>query len=345
MLRRDRFRALAGAAILLTLAVGLAACGGDDDAPPQTASPSAATTTTATASPSAAVTERSPAAETAPVLPATATDKDGKAVKVSDVSRIVVLNGDIAEVVYALGLGGNVVGLDTSATYPPEAAANQNIGYQRSLSAVVILSLNPSVLIGNEVAGPAAVIEQIRGAGVPVVIFKDITTLTGASDKITGVAAALGVPNRGKALVQTMSGEISAATTLAKTAKTEPVVAFLYLRGATTQMLMGAGSRADVLIAAANGVDAGVEAGVKGSVPITPEALVAAQPDVILVLSAGLQSVGGVDGLLQIPGVAQTPAGKNRAIVDLDDQYLLGLGPRTGQALMDLTKLIHPELK
>ena len=194
-------------------------------------------------------------------------------------------------------------------------------------------------------AGPAAVIEQIRGAGVPVVIFKDITTLTGASDKINSVANALGVPNRGKALVQTMSGEISAATTLAKTAKTEPVVAFLYLRGATTQMLMGAGSRADVLIAAANGVDAGVEAGVKGSVPITPEALVAAQPDVILVLSAGLQSVGGVDGLLQIPGVAQTPAGKNRAIVDMDDQYLLGMGPRTGQALMELTKLIHPELK
>ena len=108
MLRLDRFRALAGAAILLTLAVGAGGVRGRRRCATADGVPSAAAT--ATASPSAAVTEPAPAAETAPVLPATATDKDGKAVKVSDVSRIVVLNGDIAEVVYALGLGGNVVG-------------------------------------------------------------------------------------------------------------------------------------------------------------------------------------------------------------------------------------------
>jgi iron complex transport system substrate-binding protein len=84
---------------------------------------------------------------------------------------------------------------------------------------------------------------------------------------------------------------------------------------------------------------------VQGYKPLTPEALVTAQPDVLLLLTAGLDSVGGVDGLLSLPGVGQTPAGKNRRVLHYDDQYLLGIGPRVGQALMDLVKGLHPELK
>ena len=327
-------------ATVLLFALTAAACGGDDDdggdaIPSPTAVP-------ATATPAASPTI---AAEAAPVLPASVTDKDGKTVQVKDVSRIVVLNGDLAEVVYALGLGENVVGLDTSATYPPEAKAKQNIGYQRTLSAEGILSLNPTVIIGSDTAGPPAVIEQIKAAGVTTVLFKSPATVEAIPEKITNVAKALGVPNRGAALAKKTQDEFTAAVTLGKTAKSQPNVAFLYLRGATTQFIMGKGSGADVMIASANAKDAGVTAGVNGSAPITAEALVAAQPDVILVLTAGLQSVGGIDGVLKIPGVDQTPAGKNRRVVDLDDQYLLGLGPRAGQALMDLVKLLHPELK
>ena len=66
-----------------------------------------------------------------------------------------------------------------------------------------------------------------------------------------------------------------------------------------------------------------------------------AKPDVILLLDGGLQSVGGVDGVLKLPGVAQTPAGAARRIVSLDDQYLLGLGPRGGAALKDLIAKLY----
>jgi iron complex transport system substrate-binding protein len=62
---------------------------------------------------------------------------------------------------------------------------------------------------------------------------------------------------------------------------------------------------------------------------------------VLLLLSAGLASVGGEAGLLKLPGVAQTPAGANKRIVALDDQYLLGLGPRTGAALAELVTELH----
>jgi iron complex transport system substrate-binding protein len=110
-------------------------------------------------------------------------------------------------------------------------------------------------------------------------------------------------------------------------------------------MLGGKDSGADAMIAAAGGIDVGTELGIEGFRQLTSEALVSARPDVILVLTAGLESVGGVEGLLRIPGVAQTPAGRERRIVHYDDLLLLGLGPRTGRALRLLIRGLHPELR
>jgi iron complex transport system substrate-binding protein len=266
-----------------------------------------------------------------PRLPVTVASADGEEVTVEDASRIIPLNGDIAEIVWALGLGDNVVGTDVSATYPEEAQELPKFGYQRELNAEGILSLDPSVVIGTEEAGPPEVIEQIRASGVPVVILEDPPTLEAPEQKIRGVAEALGVPEKGEELATQTREEIDEALELAGETESEPSVMFLYVRGQGTQMIGGRGSTADTLIQAAGGIDAGTEAGIDGYRPLTPEALSAAQPDVLLLLSAGLESVGGEEGLLQIPGIA--------------DLYLLGMGPRTGQALKELTLGLHPELE
>jgi iron complex transport system substrate-binding protein len=280
----------------------------------------------------------------APKLPATITGSDGKQVTVTDVSRIVPLNGDLTEIVYALGLGKNVVGDDFTATYPLEAQKLPKIGLQTMLSAEGILALKPTVIIGNNDAGPSAVLDQIRSAGIPLVILQYPSTLDGVAPKIKQVAQALGVPDRGDALGAHTQTQIDAAEALAKKATSHPRVAFLYLRGTQVQDIGGKDYGSDGLIVAANAIDAGAQAGVTGLQPLTAEALVAANPDVILTLDGALDSVGGVDGLLKLPGVGQTPAGMNKKIIHFDDQYLLGLGPRVGEALMDLVKALHPEL-
>lgn len=137
------------------------------------------------------------AVENAPVVPVTAKDKDGKSVVVKDVSRIVPLNGDVAEVIFALGLTKNVVGVDTSATYPAKAVAGlPKIGYQRTLSAEGILSLRPSVVVGSALAGPQTVIDQLRSAGVPVLLIPDFRGLDAGSRKLRTLGTALGVPKR-----------------------------------------------------------------------------------------------------------------------------------------------------
>ncbi|MCB0881053.1 MAG: ABC transporter substrate-binding protein [Thermoleophilia bacterium] len=285
-----------------------------------------------------------PAPERSPVLPARVVDASGERITVRNASRIVVLNGDVAEVVFALGLGDRVVGTDISATYPAAAARRQRIGYQRTLSAEGILSLRPTVVIGNTTAGPASVIRQIRDAGVTTVILPDDDRVASSWLKIQNVGRALGVPRRAAKLAKATKARVRAAQRRAARSTSRPKVAMLYIRGSRVQLLGGKGSRGDVMIAAARGRDVGVELGIKGTRPITAESLVAAAPEVLLIPQAGLDSVGGINGLLRIPGIAQTPAGRNRRVLAFDDQYLLGLGPRTGPAIRDLSSALHPEL-
>lgn len=67
----------------------------------------------------------------------------------------------------------------------------------------------------------------------------------------------------------------------------------------------------------------------------------ASQPDVILMMSKGLESVGGVDGLVEIPGIRETPAGMDRRVVDLEDGVLLSFGPRTPLVIDVLVERLH----
>jgi iron complex transport system substrate-binding protein len=328
------------ALVLGVLLVSAAACGADNQE-----SASENPTPAVTAARSVPTPAPTAIAAAQPVLPVTVPDRDGRDVTVTDVSRLIVLNGDLTEIVYALGLGENVVAVDTSATYPPEAKKLPSIGYQRTLGAEAILAQRPTLILGTENAGPPAVIEQLRGAGVPVLLMKYQPGLESVAPKIRAVATALGVPARGETLAAQTQHELDAATTLAATVASKPKVAFLNLRGASTQQIWGKGTVADAVLTAAGAQNAGVLAGIDGSKPVTAEALVTAAPDILLVTSTALESVGGIDGLLTVPGVAQTPAGRNRRVLNFEDQYLLGGGPRTGQSLLELVKALHPDLR
>jgi iron complex transport system substrate-binding protein len=118
-------------------------------------------------------------------------------------------------------------------------------------------------------------------------------------------------------------------------------VAFLYLRGTSAIYLLGGkGSGADDLITRAGGVDVGAEAGLPPFTPLTAEALANLNPDVILVMTKGLESVGGVAGLTQLPGVAQTSAGREGRVIAVDDTVLLSFGPRTSALVQLMAKAL-----
>ena len=273
--------------------------------------------------------------ELEPVLPVTITDAVGNTITITSVERIIPLDGSVAEVVFALDLGANVVATDRSATWPPEASELPQIGYQRSLLAEPIAGFTPTVLIGTEIAGPEKTLDDLRRLGYPVVIVPSEATMQGPAEKIRAVAEALGVPNRGEELATQMEKTIVSNTQVFEE-DIRPVVAALYIRGTGTQLVLGRNSATHWLIDAAGGKNVADILDIDQYKIITAESLLRAEPDILLVPSAGLESVGGVDGLLEVGGISQTPAGINRAVLAYDDQLLLGNGPRTGDLLKQL---------
>ncbi|EMK00955.1 hemin ABC transporter substrate-binding protein [Leptospira sp. WS58.C1] len=253
--------------------------------------------------------------------------------------RIVTLNGTVSEIVFALGKGKLVVGNDTSSLYPPEALALPKVGYQRALSAEGILSLKPNLILGLEYAGPPEVIEQLKSAGIKVIIYPGSPGVEPALNNILAIGKDIGAEKEAQKIVQDIRKKHSKIAEKVSKLKSKPKVLFVYHRGTSLAQVSGTETPADEMIRLGGGINA--VNGFKGFKPITPEAVIAAQPDIILIPSRGLESLGGKDGVFSLPGVKDTPAGKKARVVSIDDLVLLGFGPRLGQGIEELFESFH----
>ncbi len=308
-----RSRVLAAAIATAVVAMG---CGGSSES-----TPTAPTSTTATtAAPSGGAVR-------------TFVGADGVESEITDTSRIVTLSGDLTEAVFELGLGDSLVARDVTTAYPPEALELPIVGVGRFLSAEGVLKENPTIVLGDTQTSPLEAIEQIRSAGVPVVIFDVPLDFDALYAKAEAIGDALGVPAEGRRLAETLESVVSGVMATATPLDPSPGVAFLYSRGPDVMLLFGAGMTTQPLIEVAGGRDVGTASGIEGTVRVTPEAIVAAAPDVIVTTTEGLEALGGIDGLLAIPGFAETPAGQARRILDYPEGDFLTFGPRIGTIL------------
>lgn len=268
--------------------------------------------------------------------PAAATQDAAAARAQPDLSRIVAIGGAVTETLFALGLGASIVGVDTSSVYPPEATALPQVGYQRNLSAEGILMLRPTVVIVSDDSGPPAVLDQLSEAGVKLLRVPASATLAGARERIVTVGRVTRSESKASALVASLDSRLAAVATAPDPS---PRVAFVYARGAGTLTVAGRSNAADEMIHLAGGRNSITS--FEGFRPLTSEALVEAAPDVLLFTTRGLESIGGVAGARALPGVSLTPAGRDGRIVAMDDLLLLGFGPRTGEAVSSLVKLLR----
>ncbi|MFD3589122.1 hemin ABC transporter substrate-binding protein [Streptomyces sp. NPDC058683] len=331
-MRRLRTR-LAGALVsVLALTLTATACGGPAK-------------TSATASVAAPANRVEPLTDPpAPKLPVTVASADGRKVTVRQARRIVPLSGSLSEIVFTLGLGDRVVARDITATFR-QAAKLPVVTRNHDVSAESVLSLKPDLVLAETTTGPDEAMDQIREAGIPVLVVDPAQGLDDVGPRIRAVADALGVPSAGQELTERSEARITAVRKDVPRENEKPRVAFLYLRGSASVYLIGGqGSGATSLLEAAGAVDAGAGSGLKKDfTAITTEALAQAAPDAILVMTKGLESVGGIDGLVKIPGVAQTPAGMDRRVVSIEDGVLLNYGPRTDQVLRSVVAQLYGE--
>ena len=239
-------------------------------------------------------------------------------------SRVIVLANGVAEIIQSLNGQSIMVGRDISSTEDSLADIPIVTSGHQVLPEKVI-SLNPDLVLIDASTGPKAAIATIKAAGIRVVETPESWSLGDLPKKVRAVGAAIGAPERAELLVEQIERAVKTSMV-----KGSPRVAFLYLRGTSSVYLIGgSGSGADSLLQAIGAVDVGAQSLDRPFNTLTAESLATLNPDVILVMSKGLESVGGVQGLLKLPGVAQTKAGKNAAVIDVDDSLLLSFGPRT----------------
>ncbi len=261
----------------------------------------------------------------------TLSDKQPKSI------RIVSLSGAISEIIAGFGHGTDIVATDITSNFPERINKLPKVGHNKNIQAEGVLAQNPDVVVGIEKDLNPKVITQIIASGVKVILFNQEYSVEGTNKLIQAVKDSLNFESKNDSLKISINESVSQL----KTFETPPKVLFIYARGAGTILVAGKNTQMDQMISIAGGQNAVNE--FESFKPLTAEAIVSANPDVILMFTSGAKSLNGV--FENVPGIMQTNAGKEKRIITMDGQYMSGFGPRLGKAALELNQKLDALLK
>lgn len=256
--------------------------------------------------------------------------------------RIITAGSALTETVCALGDCDKIIASDRTSLYPAHIQQLPSIGYRTGINAEGIISLKPTLVIAEKQYVDEAVLQQLAATQIKLVIIDRKENWDDTKKFIRQIATALHREVEGEKLVAANEAQLAEASALLKRATTKPKVLCIYNRGTSTVSTAGKDTFGEITqyVGSTNAF-----ANEQGYKPLNTEALIAANPDYILMLSSGFESIGGLEGTLKVPGVAQTTAGRKRQIIAVDALRLTNFGPRFGETVKELVVLLHPELK
>jgi iron complex transport system substrate-binding protein len=253
--------------------------------------------------------------------------------------RIITLSGALSETVHALGFGSSIVAVDVTSEYPAYIKKLPRVSKNRSVSAESIISFAPDIVLAPDGDISKAIQQQLKSAGIKLVNIRQEYSIKGALQFIKSVGAALNVNDKASELAQNTAIQIQTTLDKIKTAGSSKIkVLFIYARGAGNMTVAGKGSSMDAIIQLSGAKNAIQE--FTDFKAYNTESLVRANPDVILLFDFGLNSLGGKDGILKMPGVMLTNAGKHNRIIEVDGPLMINFSVRTAEAINDLHKKI-----
>ncbi|MDD5362222.1 MAG: ABC transporter substrate-binding protein [Ignavibacteria bacterium] len=259
--------------------------------------------------------------------------------------RIVCVSKQLTEILFALGQGDKIVGIDISSTYPPETKNITTVGYHRMLSAEGIISLNPTVVYYNggtdASIGPENVIKQLKEVGIPLKEYPGTPNIDSAKILIRQIAKEFGVEKRGEELCNKLDADMKTAQDRLNTFTSKPKVLVIhYGRASNNYFVMGNKGNQNSMIVWAGGVNAADTSGFK---LLSSEVIAKSQPEIILATDFGYDRMGSEDKFVELPGLNLTPAAKNHKIYRIEEHDLIYLGPRTGENVLKIMDLIHKQ--
>ena len=259
--------------------------------------------------------------------------------------RIVSLSKHLTEMVFALGRGRDLVAVDLSSTFPDSAKLLKTVGYHRALSPESIIAMNPQLVIHSNDIGPENVLPQITSAGLNIMVFGGAKTIDSAKLLLKDLGNFFGEENKADSIIKKMDQDLAIAADSLKALNlvdTPKVMIIHFGRANNVYFVMsGRNGVGDKMIKMAGGKTAVYDA--KGARQISAEAVAAANPDIIIATDFGFDQMGSMDKFIDgVPGVALTNAGKNKRIVRFEEHDLVYFGPRSGENILKLMKLLHP---
>lgn len=267
-----------------------------------------------------------------------------------DTSRIAVAGGSITELIYFLNEQERLIAVDRTSNFPEAATHLPQIGYVRGLSSEGLLSLKPSLVMGEEDMGPPEVVAQLQSTGIDMITVPEAFTPRGVVDKLRCVAEVLSIePSRIVAAERRLSASLDmlskiankkeSAMANAKHTRDIPtaVVVLVFTEGAP--VAAGVNTAGDGLIRMA-GMQNALES-MEGWKPLSAESLIKANPDYLIITNRAVAVAGGLEQVYKNPAVRLTRAGRKRQIIQMDGMTLLGFGPRTLDAAVSIAKMVE----
>jgi iron complex transport system substrate-binding protein len=269
-------------------------------------------------------------------------DGSGRRVPLADTSRILSIGGDITEILYALGVDGKIIAVDSTSQYPAEALGQKaNVGYMRALSAEGVLSTNPTLIIAAKDAGPPPVIAVLKASSVPYIEVPDDKSPEGVAAKIRFVASVVGAEEKGEALAKDVERDFALLSEQRSRIKQPKRALFVLSVQNGRATIAGTGTSADAMLKLAGATNVASEA--HGYKPLADEAGVELAPDAVVTMQHGASGPPS-DAIATIAALAESPALKQNKIIEMNGLYLLGFGPRCARAARELMAALYPDL-
>ena len=256
-------------------------------------------------------------------------------------SRTVVAGGSITEIVYFLGQEDILTAVDITPNYPEEALQLPSIGYVRALSTEGILSLEPTLIMGENDMGPELVVDQIRTTGLDMRIIDDDYSLQSIKNKVFCIGEIIGMKEGSRRIFTEKLGQTYDSLKTIQVSNINDrkrIMVILNIDG-TSPIVAGSETSGDGFIKMTGAVNAA--GNFKGWKPVGPESIIEMNPDAIIITERGMRNYKDVKEFIEKTSLTFTNAALNNKVITFDGMEMLGFGPRSLKAALDISKIVN----
>lgn len=256
--------------------------------------------------------------------------------------RIISAGSAVTELIYALNAEESLVAVDVTSKMP-QAAQLPKIGYHRQLSTEGLLALQPTQIIGSDEMGPQTTLDLLAQSNIKVNVVNTKPTIKGLLERIDEIAAITHHQEQAQKIKDNVNKKVAQLKSNIPRKSKQKKVLYLLLHEGRAPYVAGRETTMDEMIRLSGAINP-AQPLISSFKPLSMEAMISMQPDVILVSNRSLDKLDGIDNIIKsIPTLASTPAGINKQIIAIDGSALVGgLGLATLDEAARLNRLLYP---